>query len=538
MNITNALTQLYSQKILSDLDFYFAKFIAQLANRPADEVLLLSAALVSYFTAQGYVCVDLSTQAEQNFPQFPAILRCPPLTVWLKALSLCNVVGTHGDYAPLILDQHRLYLYRYWDYEQQLAKLIRTRLNQPLLPHSQESLQRLFEQAELRKAAQAAISQHFCIISGGPGTGKTTLILKILILLLEQNSKLRIALTAPTGKAVARLKQMLTTLRCAPEIRAQLPKETYTLHRLLEHHQLPYEVVIVDEASMVDLALMTKLAQRLAPNARWILLGDKDQLNSVGSILRDLCEACSSKATVQFLQRNYRFHQASGIYQLAQAVKEGRGEAAWQILKSPEYPEVHWLQSFENAIHTFIEKFADCLNDPEPANWLLKLTKVGILCAVREGAYGVYAINHLIEQKLIEKGWTQGSPRPIMMVRNDYRLNLFSGEVGIILPNPTELQAFFPAEGTYRTCWPPSLPEYETAYAMTIHQSQSSEFEEVLIILPEQFSPFLTRELIYTAITRAKQTVSIYGNEQIFKQIVSQSVARISGLQVRLDGLS
>lgn len=589
MDINSTVDYLQQQGILMDLELYFARFIVSFADEDKD-LVFLATLLLSHFSTQGHTCIDLALLANSKFPPMETSLRyflqLPTIDKWLKALKNCRAVGVSGDYTPLILDKHRLYLHRYWEYEQQLTANLRMRLFQTAPPINQQLLQqglsRLFptpDQAEQRNAAQIAILRQFCIISGGPGTGKTSLIIKILALLLEQNNHLNIALAAPTGKATARLQEILKSakavLNCAPTVKAALPVETYTLHRLLgsvshspyfrSHaaQPLPYEVVVVDEASMVDLALMTKLAQAIPLSSRWLLLGDKDQLASVeaGTVLGDICAAGQSEIleafpeavtslnkSITFLYKNYRFNQENGIGKLAEAVKQGQGEAALRILKSDHYPEVSWQTWTDFSVEVPILKELETLFEnyffaQSPADSLQILDRFCLLCALRQGRYSVNMINRLLEQKFSEKGWIPAVPRgyqghyhgrPIMITRNDYRLKLFNGDRGIILRNPAhsqELQAYFLSpDGQLRTYWPPRLPEHETAYAMTIHNSQGAEFDNVLILLPEQPVPLLTRELIYTAITRARQTVTLCGNEPIFKAAVAQQLNRTSGL--------
>ena len=545
--------------IFSDLDVHFATFITEISNNKKDELLLLGAVLASHFTSLGSSCVDLKRLAEDKF--FPLqseagikSLSCPNLSQWLAALQKSSVVGQPGDYTPLILDKHRLYLYRYWDYEKQLVTQILARCHQKTINVNHNilkaDLSRLFPaQTDMQKiAAKTAVLSNFCIISGGPGTGKTSTVIKIIALLLEQNPNLRIALAAPTGKAAARLQEAVK-------------QDTYTIHRLLgskpnSHHfkshaenRLLYDVVIIDEASMVDLALMAKLAQSIPKSARWILLGDKDQLASVeaGTVLGDICEATVLKKNVVFLEKNYRFGEDSGIWTLAQAVKLGKTDNALSILKSKKYSDVNWHSISSSdylpvpLIEQIVRNFSSSFQETQPAKLLEVFDKTRILCAMRRGPYGVEAVNQKIEDELRRKGlirinsrWYHGCP--IMITRNDYQLQLFNGDVGIILKGENyKLQAFFPsAEGKVRAFWPNRLPEHETVYAMTIHKSQGSEFEHVLILLPDQISPVLSRELIYTGITRAKKRVSIWGNEQVFKAAVLQKIARSSGLREQL----
>jgi exodeoxyribonuclease V alpha subunit len=588
MDIPTTIKQLYKQGIFSDLDIYFAKFILTLAKSVDNEGLLLGSILVSHLTAQGHTCLDLTVWAGQLFPPFPEpginTLHCPHLAPWLATLQSCSVVGHPGDYAPLILDQYRLYLYRYWDYEQQLATQIRIRTNQPyvytnygileaglslLFPHENQSIVDRQPQAAL-----TAVLHHFSVISGGPGTGKTATIIKILVLLLEQNLNLNIALAAPTGKAAARLqatlRQTLPHLNCAADIKSAMPREAYTIHRLLGKPfnsplfpgdtppWLPYDVVIIDEASLVDLALMTQLAQVIPLSSRWILVGDKDQLASVeaGTVLGDICEAsCSSPShflqdQIVFLDKSYRFGENSGIALLAQAVNQGQADKALQILKAENYPEVNWYPLGISGnlpiqlLNFIIANFQLCLAENQPEIILNQLEQIKILCATRWGSYGVVAINRQVEEELSKRGliraestWYHG--RPIIITRNDYTLKLFNGDIGIILRDAHsqhKLRAVFPGvePGQYRCFWPNRLPEHETVYAMTIHKSQGSEFNQVLILLPPQLSPLFTREWVYTGITRARHHVSLWGDEKVFKEMVSRKMNRVAGLYEKL----
>ncbi len=541
----NKINNLRDQNIFSDLDIQFLKFIIDLSNDTNDtnDGLLLGAALTSYFTSNGSSCVDLSQLAEQYFPlesiETERIL-CPNLVTWEQDLKNCSIIGQAGDYKPLILDKQRLYLYRYWNYEQQLAAQInsrrtiqRTDINHALL---ENGLLRLFSKTsvEQKQAAQAAVLHNFCLISGAPGTGKTSTIVKILTLLLEQNTQLNIALAAPTGKATVRLqetiREILPDLACSSEIKDLIPKESYTIHRLLAK-ELTYDVIVIDEASMIDLALMAKITKNISKSARLILLGDKDQLASVatGTVLADLCNSQNSKDTI-YLNKNYRFKKNSGIWQLAQTIKQGKANKTLELLDSK--PDLSWYDLDSNLIEQISSNFLPCFFEQVPAKILEKYNKIGILCANRRGLYGMEFINQRLEEEfrrqgLIAAGNNWYNARPIMITHNDYRLKLFNGDMGTILNN----NAFFPdAKGEIRAFSPNCLPRHETAYAMTIHKSQGSEFEQVIILLPDKLSPLLTRELLYTGISRARSHVSIWGNKQIFLEAISQQSCRFSGL--------
>lgn len=604
------LTRLYDSGILSDLDMHFASFIGRLAGTCVPE-LLLAAAIVSSYTRQGHICLDLSRLEgkqllEGEDGRDPVV--CPKLGAWLKKLRKSPVVGKPGEYKPLILDDRSgLYLYRYWDYQQELANLIRRRvsdgeenIDEILL---KEGLERLFgtgktEDLDWQKvAAFTSVVKKFCVISGGPGTGKTTTVAKILVLIIEQASprKLRIALAAPTGKAATRLQEAIKCTKgevnCPESIKEAIPEEASTIHRLLgsipespyfrhnAQNRLPVDVVVVDEASMVDLALMSKLIQALPPQARMILLGDKDQLASVeaGAVLGDICDTGNvhsfsrgfretvKKVTgykirtqlngeaelgiqdcIVQLQKSFRFGSDSGIGAVSRAVNAGDDDLAVTLLREGKYGDIKWRDLPQSTglplamKDMVVREFADYLQAGDVWEVFQLFDRFRILCALRKGPYGVINLNALVEQILTEEGlidpgksWYPG--RPILITSNDYNLRLFNGDVGIVLPDcaaNNDLRAFFPgADGTVRKFHPLRLPEHETVYAMTVHKSQGSEFDRVLLLLPDKDFPLLTRELAYTGITRAKEGVEIWGNEDVFRAAVCRRIERMSGLR-------
>lgn len=610
------LYRLYDKGQLSLLDIHFSKFIERIEGKDNPE-LLLAAALVSSSTRQGNVCLNLSDLSKNTLLDAAdggKAVICPRLDDWVESLRACNTVGTPEEYKPLILDNsNRLYLFRYWDYQHTLATLIKEsieeddiHLDTPLLKKRLEGLFPEEDTGEInwqRIAALAALKKRFCVISGGPGTGKTTAVVKILCLIqeLEYPNKKRIAIATPTGKAAARLQEIIKysreTIDCPEAIKESIPEKALTIHRLLraipnspyfkyrQGNPLPVDVLIVDEASMVDMALMAKLALALPQHAKLILLGDKDQLASVeaGAALGDICNAATidtfSKEFSQTLQyaagytikaadetnhkanisdsiiqlkKNYRFGLHSGIYRLSMAVNNGDGDEALRLLMSGEFDDISWKKLPEsNTIpktmkKNIIEGYSSYLRFKDTLEALHMFDNFRVLCALRNGHYGVKAINLLVEKALEEKGhitlndkWYLG--RPIMITRNDYNLRLFNGDIGITLPDPDkngELRVFFQGEdGVLKEFFHLSLPEHETVFAMTVHKSQGSEFEKVLLILPDVESPVLTRELIYTGITRAKKGIEIWGNENVFRSAISRCIDRSSGLREELLSL-
>ena len=615
--------ELFASDTFSALDRRFAAFMAELSGGNAAEVLL-AAALVSRQREEGHICIDLDAIAGKPLSSSPPSISCPSLKDWLAALRTSLVVGKPGDYRPLILDGNRLYLYRYWDYENRVAARLRRDadwtdpdLNETLLKNG---LDRLFPQvmgaAEIdgqKIAAAVCLLKKFSVISGGPGTGKTTTVARILALLLEQaadksalSASLRIALCAPTGKAAARLQEAISretgALNCDDRIKAGIPAQASTIHRLLQSvspgntdfsaidfcssERLPVDVLVIDEASMVDLSLLARLISSLPSGARLILLGDKDQLASVeaGSVLADICgsvgsdfspvlcerlqaltgaslAAASSTAPpvddcVVVLQKSYRFGENSGMGAVSRLVNGGDAGGALGILMSGRFDDLRWqalpgMDDLQERLRESVMKgFTPCLQCTDPAEALTALNRFRLLCALREGPYGFRALNAAVEGILSEAGlirrktardhaWYRG--RPLLITRNDYTLRLFNGDVGMILDDPetNQLRAFFQdADGGIRKFPPLRLPEHETVYAMTVHKSQGSEFDEVILILPDRPSPVLTRELLYTAVTRARRHMTIWGREEVFSAAVGKRIERESGLHDALRNKS
>lgn len=604
------IRHLLHQGIFSELDLHFARLMARLSNEKAPE-LFFAAALVSRATGEGHICMDLSVLGGKTLsidgPANGAFV-CPELKTWHKLLGSQSIVGSPGDYRPLILDDRsRLYLYRYWEYEKRLADDLTRRaageIDKIYMPLLKDGLSRLFAAAKKgetdwqKVAAYVSLTKRFCVISGGPGTGKSTLIAKILALNLEQagDLKIRIALAAPTGKAAARLQEAIQngreTLPVEDHVKEAMAIGASTIHRLLgtvagspyfrhnAENPLPVDLVVIDEASMVDLALLSKLVQAVPADARLILLGDRDQLASVeaGAVLGDICntghangfsgEFCRKfeeitgdrmdtisesgseqdiRDCVVQLEKSYRFGKESGIGALSRAVNRGHGDIAMSLFKNGGHDDIKWKalpppDALERALReTVIGCYKPYLKAEDPLELFHLFERFRILCALRKGPFGVSALNSLVEQalkkeKLIDpdRPWYRG--RPVLITRNDYNLELFNGDIGIILPDPAsnhELRAFFMSSSrALRKFLPARLPEHETVYAMTVHKSQGSEFDRVLLLLPDRDTPVLTRELIYTGITRARQGVEVWGRDAVFLKGVGRRTLRASGLR-------
>jgi exodeoxyribonuclease V alpha subunit len=622
MTSSKVLAQLVESKVLSALDLHFALAMARISGEQSDEVVLATA-LASRAVQRGHVCLDMGALFQRPLlddEEHPVDVQLPALDTWTAALRASALVSSPGSEqrpTPLVLDDGaRLYLHRYADYQRRLAQSLLARVSrEPTVDDDtlRSGVARLFppgpdklsaEHDEQRLAALIATTRGLCVISGGPGTGKTTTVVKILALLQEQALALygkpaRIALLAPTGKAAARLAESInervTSLDCTDVVRAAVPRRAGTIHRELgflprtptrfRHdalNPLTADVVLVDEASMVDLALMTKLVEAVPQEARLILLGDKDQLASVeaGAILGDIynidaphgysrelahrieelsgspppAEGPAPQPGIQDcmvqLTKSYRYDESSGIGALARAINRGDADTALSVLLGEAgmpYGEVALAHLDEQRPlrgplgATVVEGFGAYLACDEPGDRLEQLARFRVLCAHRRGALGVETLNALIEQRLREAGAIRGDGphydgRPILITKNDYQLGLFNGDVGVVHKRPgrAALVYFSTPEGPPRAVHPGRLPPHDTVFAMTVHKSQGSEFGRVALLLPERVSPILTRELVYTAISRARDRVDLYGHERVLREAIGRTIERASGLRSAL----
>ena len=589
------------------VDYQLAHYLAECAPNAPDHILL--SALVSYELATGNVCLPLTKLASpQGYwaDDIAALLR----GVEWSSIELDSVVLSSGDkVTPLVLDKGRFYLYRYWQYECAVAQALLQRAggsvatDEALLDAGLNCYFPVGDNDEIdwqKVAAAVAVQKQLAVISGGPGTGKTTTVIKFLALYIEQQkakgASFTIQLAAPTGKAAARLAESIANakqkLNIDPQLKADIPSEASTLHRLLgvipnsirfrhdADNPLHLDLLVLDEASMVDLPMISRLLRALPPHARLVLLGDRDQLASVeaGSVLGDICSwphqldysptqaaqlnrLCRlptplSEGTLggfadslAMLYKSYRFDDQSGISYLARAVNAGSGAEVRKVINAG-YKDLNYQylsqDSYETMITTCVDTYAQLFNGlfagDGPCQLLLSMTRFQLLCARREGVYGVSGLNERIYKGLQARGlikdegsWYPG--RPIMITRNDPALSLFNGDIGIVAYDESgRLKVWFEQSGEMRSVLPSRLPEHETVFAMTVHKSQGSEFERVVMILPPTDSALLSRELLYTGITRAKKTLDIIATEPVLLSATSRRTERAGGLALRLWG--
>jgi len=648
---------------LRPLDLALARLVAEL-HPEADSAVLLATTLVAQVEGQGHACLPLDALLQdaqgllawgpEPLARLGQVLERLPgsLAGWQAALRASPLVAVGppeaGSPQPLVLQGTRLFLRRYWHFEQQVAVQVRQRAATPCavdLPAARVWLNLLFPAPDAlldlddnpippphdwqKTACAVALGAHLSVITGGPGTGKTYTAARLLALLLAVDpapERLRVALAAPTGKAAARLGQsisealqglqaslgeagralplqdLVTHLGAATTVHSLLGARPDTRHLAFDAGRpLPLDVLIVDEASMIHLEMMAALLVALPPQARVIFLGDKDQLASVeaGAVLADLChgaeqglytpgtatrlQALTGQALprhmlsatgpalaqqVVMLRQSRRF--GGPIGQLAAHVNAGAADQAAKLLHRPPDASLHWwpdaqpaavcklaLQGRDGAeggYRSYLQLLAQRPADDNAFDaWVMAVLQAyerfRVLCAVREGDWGVAGLNRAIERTLVQAGlltrrleggeWYVG--RPVMVTRNDATVGVFNGDIGLVLrprggAASSALRAYFLQGPRYRSVGVSRLAHVDTAFAMTVHKSQGSEFEHTVLVLPAEPSRVLARELVYTGITRARQAFTLVsGRQQALADAVHSATWRASGL---LDALN
>ena len=624
---------LINQNLLYLIDIHFANYICDLqdnsenpSKNPQD--LWLLSAFVSFFSNQGDSAFSLNTVNNKILQDiFPlkekkgergnslsdddtdvdeiGAIKIKELNQ-TELLENNDVIGRPGEMKPLIFENGLFYLNRFYQYELTIADFIKERvLDYDDIANMKNEINELFPEYFIEKqinwqkiAAILALRSKFSIISGGPGTGKTTTVGKILTLMLKKNPELIIKMVAPTGKAADRLNESIKAFKqtdgknIKSDILDAIPETAETIHRFIginsykpkydKYSPAPIDLLVIDEASMVSLPLFAKTFEALPEDCRVILLGDKDQLMAVenGNVLKDITDteilnsfssefaecvafltdnkikvdtantsALIEDAAIQ-LEYSWRFKDSSGIGNLSKAVNAADQHTPPENLLDlfEKYDDINLLPvCTEKAITEFIVSFCNhnladykkALSAGDIAQILDSLAKFRVLCAVNEGPYGVNEINQLIEKTLFKRKDSNSfyHGRPILITVNDYKLNLMNGDVGIIIQDGQgELKAFFPAgDGSFREFSPASLGDHRTAFSISIHKSQGSEFDNVFIILPAEKNKILTKELIYTAITRAKKQCTIISSPEIFYQSAIPRMLRQSGLKSKIS---
>ncbi|RWX51720.1 DNA helicase/exodeoxyribonuclease V, alpha subunit [Candidatus Electrothrix marina] len=594
-------------------------------SRSEYPTLLLAATLASAAVGNGHVCYPLGEVPEQPSLAEMVEENCPGPEQWREELLATSVVGQPGEVSPLILDEkNRLYLHRFSCYEEFIATALRRRAATALdLDHQVASqlLARLFPRTEKNSAidcqnyqdyqqlaAALALLKPLVIISGGPGTGKTHTVARILAAIQALHARqqdeqrgqrkklLRIALAAPTGKAAARLEESIrkAKLSLPEDLRHDIPEQAQTLHRLLgsrpgaaafrfnRENPLYLDLLVLDEASMIDVEMMVGILEALPEKTRIILLGDRNQLASVeaGSLFVDLCgndepawspqlcaaleqltgtsglpSSSSGEASdpvladsLVLLRTSYRFQDNSGIGSFAAAVKSGSVEQVNRAM-ADDFADVEMVQYTGSKRKQWLENrirkgFQPMLTASSPEQAFAAMEVFRFLCALRRGPDGVEGINTLVTQVLRRAGlispqnteWYQG--RPIIILRNQYEMELFNGDTGILWQDEKgRLRAWFRRpDNSLSSISPARLPEHQSAYAITVHKAQGSEFDQVLLLLPEEDSRVLSQELLYTGISRARSRLILCASSERVTTAVRRKTQRFSGLAEKLHG--
>jgi exodeoxyribonuclease V alpha subunit len=573
LTATGALRTFNEADVLSAADVHVATRLGDLLDEHGEQVLLATALAVRAVRA-GSICVDLATvsglplESPEDQP-----LPWPEPAAWIEAVGRSPLVREE----MLRLVGSRLYLDRYWREEGQVCDDLVARLRRTPPDVDEAALDagllRVFPDAsydEQRAAARAAATRWTTVLTGGPGTGKTTTVAGLLALAAEQHLLAtgrmpRMALSAPTGKAAARLQEAVqeaTAKLGDPVDQERLARlQSSTLHRLLgwrrdsrvrfRHHRanrLPYDVVVVDETSMVSLTMMARLLEAMRPDARLVLVGDPDQLASVeaGAVLADLVAGFEGFADspVSALQTTHRFGAHIGA--LAQALRDGDADRVMAELHAGS-DEVELVDPDDDAaMARFRSRVADVAEDlrrageaGDEARALAALARHRLLCAHREGPYGVSGWNRQVERLVSERTgvthydeWYAG--RPILVTANDYDQLLNNGDMGATVMVEGRLRVVVQVGSTVREFATTRLSGVETVHAMTVHKSQGSQAHTVSVVLPDEDSRLLTRELFYTAVTRAQEQVRVVGTEAAIRAAIGREVQRASGLGERL----
>lgn len=574
----SVLAALFRGGWLRHVDNSLAKTLARLRPDTPD-LVLAAAALASRAVANGHsrLPLRLADQLLREIGSDRDPPELPPLQDWLTLLR----ASPWTDASVLVLEDEALSLRRYWRYEVRLAEALNARIAVPAAPPEEPAasarIAQLFADSShdagrhdsaQAAAASAALASRFLLLTGGPGTGKTSTVARTLVVFAEHYAAQhggrlpRMLLAAPTGKAAARLaesvRENLAGLLAAGAISADfahaLPNEASTLHRLLgwqrggvafRHdaaHPVPAELVIVDEASMVDLPLMCKLVEAVPAQATLILIGDRDQLPSVetGDVLSSLCDAGLPNRV--HLSSSHRQAADVDVAELAGLIRDGNEDSVIRGLAGASFRGVSWRPGSDRALADAVlvealpaYRAVNAATDVVAALAMARAFRV--LTGVREGAAGSQTLNALIGSVLdpARRGDGFFTGRLVLINENSYRQQLFNGDIGVVWPDEFgELRVWFDAEGGPRAWLPAALPAHESAFALTVHKAQGSEFERVFLALPEHGARVISRELLYTGLTRCRRQITLWASEPVLRESVGRKAQRWSGLAARL----
>lgn len=631
-NKLHSLKHIYGKAniIFSPFDIHIGKFLSNQVQEYPGQIFILGCYL-SMQQRSGNIAIDLSKILDIPFSGWPGVatgitnveldliydvtISQVHLDSFTKdgILKSADTNDSNGDTeslkddVPLVLFDNWLYFLRYWRYENDIVEYFQSNsVYKPVDAIGDFNAVSVKSGDDIdwqKVAVQKALAYPASIITGGPGTGKTYTILSILAQIHQSQPFQKVALCAPTGKAAARMMESIAdSVTKIESVMPLIPKEAVTIHRLIgwnpgagkpKYHagnKLDYQMVILDEASMVDLALLNRLIAALPDECRFIMLGDKDQLASVeaGSVFGEITSGVQTQQAGDYnlktenvgfddilvrLTKSRRFTSESGIGILAEMVNAGESDISWSWLEDNNQVRIchsnnsaSWEKEILNNVTIKHQKLLDVIENLVPdlkndglsnsvigmkVNMLLSIcSESQILSAHRVGGFGSVYLNSRIDSMLSSPGksynWTNiqqrwYSGRPIMVTSNDYELGLFNGDVGLAVQIDDEIRITFGYDGsTEQIRWfsPAQLTNIETSWVLTVHKSQGSEYEKVDLIIPDETSPVLSRELAYTALTRSRNRFELWGTEKIWKEMIKQKVDRKSGLGSRLAGLN
>lgn len=601
--------------IIRLIDFYFASIL----TTKKQKYLKYSITLLTNSISKGNICLpisklylDVNIKNQKNKFFIKKIKEINKIINWKQILLLNNKIISNGKkITPIILENNCLYLYKIWDEENIIIKNF---LKNTFISIEQEKIKNILKFLFInenkddffqKQAICAALTHRISIISGSPGTGKTSIISKIIFTFIKIfNIPLKIRVVATTGKASVRITQSVNnffkkiSLNLINENeKKNIPKKATTIHNLLkmkiytentlynDQNKLDLDLLIIDEASMINFNLMSIILKALSKKTKLILIGDEYQLPSIeyGNIFKDLCYFKKFFFTKKYfmwlniinnnklqenynipifffrnfitiLQHNYRYSKNSGINKLALMVKEGNIKKIKKLFLLKKYTDINYVhimneKKYKLMINSFINEYKKYFiflkKNHNHKDILKKFNYYQIICAVKHGLFGTKIINNIIEKELFNKkilinnikypNWYIG--KPIIINQNNNFLNLFNGDIGITFfdKNDKKLKIkFLSANNEYQVISIKHLPSYDIAYAITTHKSQGSEFEKISLVLPNKFYPILTRELIYTAITRAKKKIDIYSHKLIFYKAIKLKIKRFSNIKKKI----
>ena len=583
----NSLREKYSVfELFDELDFEFAENVMSLSSN--DEDVFLVSLIASHASKNNSVCFDCESDTFED-ETINQIINNLIDNKTRKKFAYENKL-------PVVIENSKIYLRRYFEYEKDTAAEILHRASSsaeilpPEIVSAAEKLLSALDITEEEKkiSVMNALSKKISFISGGPGTGKTSLAVNIILLYIKKKllkyERPSIALCAPTGKAAAHLKKSvegaLLKIKENDKIKNLFDKELNyvplkgeTVQKLIgakigsisakfnKNEPLPHGLIIADETSMFDLSLMKKLFSALSPSASIVFLGDKDQLASVqsGSVFGDICSIakketgeksdnaeCLSKS-ITVLKKSFRFDPDKGIGKISKAVNESDVKAVWDAFSSDD--NIRFIENNELSFQGFRKRLKEIIEseiiryskdfpyifpveNAKPEELLARMKNIQILSALRKGPGGFSEINAIAEEIFSLTGNIYHG-MPVMAVENDYDMKIFNGDTGIICKED-RLNAYFPGDDALRKINPYLLKSYEKSFCMTVHKSQGSEFENVIFVLPNEDSRVLTKELIYTALTRAKKNITVIGSKEILNAGILRKTERSSGLSSRL----